>query len=125
MSNIAGDTTFEITHAKLYVPIVTLSTKDNVNLAKQLNKGFKRSVYWNKYKSKAETKEIDPNNNNKSTTFPLDASFQGVDRLFVLTFSNVNNNANKVERDDHRRDFRPRVDITKYNVLINGRNVYF
>ena len=39
--------TFKITSAKLYVPIVTLSTKDNVNLTTQLNKGFERSVYWN------------------------------------------------------------------------------
>ena len=39
--------TFKITSTKLYVPIVTLSTKDNVNLTKQLNEGFKRSVYWN------------------------------------------------------------------------------
>ena len=37
--------TFKRTSTKLYVPIVTLSTKDNVNLTKQLNKGFKRSVY--------------------------------------------------------------------------------
>ena len=44
------ETTFKITSTKLYVPIVTLSTKDNVNLAKQLNEGFKSSVYWNKYK---------------------------------------------------------------------------
>ena len=29
------DTTFQITRTKLYVPIVTLSTKDNVNLTKQ------------------------------------------------------------------------------------------
>ena len=35
------ETTFEITSTKLYVPIVTLSTKDNVNLTKQLNEGFK------------------------------------------------------------------------------------
>ena len=41
------ETTFQITSTKLYVPIVTLSTKDNVNLTKQLNEGFKRSVYWN------------------------------------------------------------------------------
>ena len=41
------ETTFEITSTKLYVPIVTLSTKDNVNLTKQLNEGFERSVYWN------------------------------------------------------------------------------
>ena len=38
-------TTFKITNTKLYVPVVTLSTKDNVNLTKQLNEGFKRSVY--------------------------------------------------------------------------------
>ena len=31
--------------AKLHVPIVTLSTKDNVNLIQQLSDGFKRSFY--------------------------------------------------------------------------------
>ena len=41
----AGDSVkFEITDAKLHVPIVTLSTKDSVNLTKQLSEGFKRSV---------------------------------------------------------------------------------
>ena len=43
-------TTFKITVTKFYVPVVTLSTKDNVNLTKQLNQGFKISVYWNGYK---------------------------------------------------------------------------
>ena len=38
------ETTFKITSRKLYAPVVTLSTKDNVNLTKQLNEGFKRSV---------------------------------------------------------------------------------
>ena len=51
MSTIT-DTAFKRTSTKLYVPIVTLSTKDNVNLTKRLNEGFKRSVYWNEYKSK-------------------------------------------------------------------------
>ena len=50
--SIVTDTAFKRTSTKLYVPIVTLSTKDNVNLTKQLNEGFKRSVYWNEYKSK-------------------------------------------------------------------------
>ena len=45
------EATFQITSTKLYVPIVTLSTKDNANLTKQLNEGgFKRSVYCNEYK---------------------------------------------------------------------------
>ena len=50
----AGNTAkFVITDAKLHVPIVTLSTKDSANLAKQLNERFKRSVYWNSYETKA------------------------------------------------------------------------
>ena len=52
MFNIAGASTFKTRNTKLYVPIVTLSTKDNVNLTKQLNEGFKRPVYWNEYKTK-------------------------------------------------------------------------
>ena len=45
----AGDSPkFKVPDAKVHVPIVTLSTKDNANLTKQLSNGFKRSVYWNK-----------------------------------------------------------------------------
>ena len=40
---------FEITDAKLYVPIVALSIEDNTKLTKLLNEGFKRPIYWNKY----------------------------------------------------------------------------
>ena len=96
------ETTFQITSTKFYVPVVTLSTKDNVNLTKQLKEGFERSVYWNEYKSKIETKTAD---NNSVTRFPLYASFQGVNRLFVLAFNNatedvagnpINNTANRV-----------------------------
>ena len=47
LSNIAGNSTFKITDAKLYVPVVTLSTEDNAKLSKLLTGGFKRSVYWN------------------------------------------------------------------------------
>ena len=42
--------------------------------------------------------------------------------MFVLAFDNSNNGANRVERDIHRKYFLPRVDITNYNVLIDGRN---
>ena len=46
----ANKATFEIADAKVYVPIVTLSIEDNAKLSKLLGKGFKRSIYWNKYK---------------------------------------------------------------------------
>ena len=86
MSTIVGATTFQITNTKLCVPVVTLSTKDNVNLTKQLNEGLKRSAYWSEYISKIGTKHL---NNNNLTRFLLDASFQGVNRLFVLAFDNI------------------------------------
>ena len=89
MSTIA-DTTFKITNTKLYVPIATLSSKDNVKLVKLLEEGFKRPVYWNEYQTKIETRNLD---NNNLTRFPLDASFQGARRLFVLAFNNTTVNA--------------------------------
>ena len=64
---------------------------------------FQLSLYQlkiNEYKSKIETKESDANNLKK---FPLDASFQGVNRLFILAFNDVNNDANRVQRDIHRK----------------------
>ena len=45
LSSAGIPTTFKITDAKLCVLIVTLSTKDNVKLARQLSDEFKRSVY--------------------------------------------------------------------------------
>ena len=37
--------TFNITDAKIDIPIVTLSSEDNVELLKLLSKGFKRPIY--------------------------------------------------------------------------------
>ena len=44
---------FPITDTKLYVPVVPLSTQENVKLLDQLKSGFKRTINWNKYQSKA------------------------------------------------------------------------
>ena len=61
MSTIA-DTTFKITNTKLYVPIVTLPSKDNVKLVKLLEDGLKRPVYWNEYQTKIETRDLENKN---------------------------------------------------------------
>ena len=120
MSNIA-DTTLKITSTKLYVPIVTLSSKGNVKLVKLLQEGFKRSVYWNECRTKIETRDL---HNSNLTRFPLNSSFQVVRRLFVLPFENIDNGAKKVERNSHTKYFLPRVNMTNCNVLIEGRNFY-
>ena len=76
-----GDVSFDITETKLYVPVVTLSTEDNVNLTKQLNEGFKRSVYWNEYKSRIKKKQLILT---MSQGFPLTPFFKGLMDYFFL-----------------------------------------
>ena len=51
LSSDGDSAKFKIMDAKLHIPKVTLSSKDNVNLIKQLIDGFKRSVYWNSYQT--------------------------------------------------------------------------
>ena len=82
LSSDGNTAKFAITDTTLYVPIITLSTKDSANLAKQLNEGFERSVYWNNYEGKP-AKVIEQGKNLYEL---LNASFQGVKRLFVLVY---------------------------------------
>ena len=91
-----------------------------IKLTKQSNEG---SVCCNLYKIETRSIALD-NGNPVKLRILLDASFQEVKRLFVLAFDNYDNGANKVERDIHRKYFLPRVDITKYIVLNNGRSFY-
>ena len=54
-TNANQNTAFLITDTKLYVPVVTLLTQDNVKLFEQLQSGFKRTINWNKYQPKLST----------------------------------------------------------------------
>ena len=101
----AGDTAkFAITDT-----IVTLSTKDSANLAKQLNEGFQRSVYLNNY----ETKPAKVIEQGKNIYKLLNASFQGVKRLFVFAyFIAAGNDADQeVDIKDNKKYFLPRGEI--------------
>ena len=40
---------FQIKDTKLYIPVVTLSNKNDTKLCEQLKSGFKRTINWNKY----------------------------------------------------------------------------
>ena len=72
-----------ITDKNLYVPFVTLSTQDNTKLLEQLKSVFKRAISWNKYQS-IMSKE----RSNQRLDYLNDPSFQGVNRLFVLSSEN-------------------------------------
>ena len=108
---------FTITDTKLYVPIVTLKTEENAKLSKLLNEGFKRSVYWNHYKIFLKDYAA-----NENITERLDASFQGVSKLFVLAYQRGNDKY--VNEEAFNKYFLPKIKIKKYNVEIDGRNFY-
>ena len=120
----ADSATFEVTDAKLFVPIVTLSIEDNAKLSKLLGEGFKRSIYWNKYKViDNKVVEIAANNEEKYIRELLDSSYQGVKRLFVLAYDNTGGN-NQFFIDSSKKYFLPRVKIKNYNIEIDGKNFY-
>ena len=105
--------TFEITDTKRYVPVVTLSTQENIKFLQQLKSGFKRVINWNKYLSKPELLAQNPNLNHL-----VEPSFQGINRLFVLAFENDND---RISDDEY---YLPTVEIKDYNIVINGENFF-
>ena len=48
----------------------------------------------------------------------INPSFQGVNKLFVLSFENEN------DRTSHSTYYLPKVEIKDYNVMIDGRNFF-
>ena len=83
ISNSTGKGNVAITETKLYVPVLTLSTQDNAKLLQQLKSGFKRIINCNKYESSVKTFA-----QNRYLNYLINPSFQGLNRLFVLSFEN-------------------------------------
>ena len=113
ITNSTGEGKFQITETKLYVPIVTLSTQNNKKLLQQLKSGFKRIISWNKYESNVK-KFVQ----NRYLNYLINPSFQGVNRLFALSFENEN------DRISHSTYYLPKVEIKDYNVMNDGRNFF-
>ena len=113
ITNSTGAGTFEITNTKRYVPVVTLSTKENAKLLQQLKSGFKRVNNWNKYLSKPELLRRNPNLN-----YLTEASFQGVNSLFIVAFEK------DPQRTSHSGYCLPNVEIKSYNIVINEENLF-
>ena len=112
LSTDNGNAVFIINDTKMYVPVVTFSKEDNKDFIEQQNKGFQRSIYWNEYK----TKEINENADaNVFKYINLDPSFQGVNRLFVMTYNRANG---QPTRNGQRKYYLPRIDLENIMLLL-------
>ena len=117
LSSSGTAATFTITDTKLYVPVVTLKTENNTKLSKLLSKGFKRPIYWNKYK-------VIPNKNYNAHEYireRIDASIQGASRLFFFPYIRGNNLTTENSYDNY---FLPRLKTENYSIETDGRNFY-
>ena len=116
ISNAAANqaTTFSVIDTKRYVPVVTLSTENNEKLLQQLKSGFKRTTNWNKYQSKISTQAP-----NRYLDYLIDPSFQGVNRLFVLTFD-VN-----TSRLGYSGCYLPTIKIEHYSFIIDRKRLFW
>ena len=120
LSNDGDSEKSKLTDARLHVPIVTLSIKDNENSSKQSTDGFKRSAYWDSYQA-IPAKVIEKG---KNIFDLLCASFQGVKRLFVLTYGIAANAADNEGGIKYNKIIFFQAESKKYNVLIDERNFY-
>ena len=115
LSTAGTAATFVKTDAKFYVPVVTLKVEDNTKLSKLSSEGFKRLIYWNEYR-------LIPNKNYAANDYireRLDASIQGVNRLFAFSYMR---GANFTSENSYNIYFLPRLKIDNYNIEIDRRN---
>ena len=105
--------TFSETDTKLYVPVVTLSNRNNAKLLKQLKSGLEKTINWNKYQSNVSIERT-----NQFLNYLIDPCFQGVNRLFILSFDDNG------YQTRYKWYFLPTVEIKDYNVM-NDRENFF
>ena len=106
--NRPKDLKFCVTDCKLYVPVVTLQTKYQNQLYKDLKTGISIDFTWIKYRSQMINQTATNNLN-----FLIDPTFNNVNRLFVLAFPN------EEERRSFSKFYTPTVEIKDYNVIID------
>ena len=81
----SGRAAFQIKNAKLYVPFATLSVNDNIKFLENIKHGFKRTIFWNEYRSK-----ITMQTKNNDLDYMIHPAFSNINRLFVISFKNDN-----------------------------------
>ena len=97
--------------------------RKNNKLSELSSKEFERNIVWNEYKSKIEGVTI-PQNNNMFRRTTLDASFQGVSKLFTAAYETGDIEKNANTEESRRRYYLPTAEIKDDNVLIDGRSFY-
>ena len=90
-----------------------IPAQEDIKLHKQLESSFIRTINWNKYLAKTANQA-----QNRYLDYLVDPSFQGVNRLFILSFKDNDG------RESHKQYYLPVVEIKDYSIMINWRNLF-
>ena len=98
-----------------------MSKENGTKLLEELKLGFKRTIIWNKYRSKIT---IQPQNNNLN--YLIDPTLTNANRLFVLPFQRNagENNTAKDYRDSFSHYYVPNARLKDFNVWIDGESLF-
>ena len=107
---------FHRKNSKLYVPVVTLSINDNIKFLENIKQGFKKTIFWNKYRS-----EITTQLNNNNLDYLTDPAFMNFNRLFVPSFKNGNDDPTRNSFDKYYMSL---VQIKDFNALIDNKPLF-
>ena len=104
---------FQVTNAKLFVAVVTLSNNDSIKLLENIKQGFKRTISWNKYRS-----EVTALPKSSNLHYLIDQAFININRTFLLLIKNGSNDPTRNSFDEF---YRPLTEIKYLNGLIDNK----
>ena len=104
---------FVITSAKLYVLVVTLLINGNIKFLENIKQVFKRTISWNKYRSETTTQT-----KNNNLDYLIDPTFRNINRLFVLSFKNGDNDPT---RDSFNKYYMLLVEMKDSKALVDNK----
>ena len=87
-----------------------------IKLLKTIKEEFKRTVSWNKYRSKITTQT-----KNNNLDYLIDPTARNINRLFVLSFKNGNDDTMRGLFDKYSI---PLVEIKDFNALIDNKQFF-
>ena len=90
-----------------------MSLNDSINIFENIKLRFKRITSWNKLRS-----EISTLTKGNSFDYMIDMTLRNINRLFVLSFKNSDNDPEIYYFDKY---YMPLIEIKDFNVLIDNK----
>ena len=93
-----------------------MAINDDIRFLENLKQGLKRINSWNKYQSEKMTQS-----KNNNLDYLLDPAFRNINRFFVLSLRNGENNRTRISFDKY---YMPLLEIKDFNALVDNKSIF-